>query len=78
MGVVPDLFFAMSEGKMFAQADYDRRTAERFKHITLPDSKDVLGAYDDAGYLRQYGASAYKKHIETLIKSAIAKAKEQP
>lgn len=69
--IIFDLCDTLAEAQAYAQADYERRTAERFKVVEVPQEKE-LPSYDDDefDFVTGYNCSLRELHAN------IAKATE--
>jgi hypothetical protein len=63
----------LSKAKAAAQADYERRTAERFKKVEVPDYSDMEPPYMTG--ITNYVSIGFNRCIK-LIQDAITKATE--
>jgi hypothetical protein len=74
--VTQHYYNTLDQAKASAQADYDRRTAERFRKVELPEMKPETFR---CGYeVHDVGWNKCLQSMEYAISQAIAKAKEQP
>ena len=68
------LFKDVEAAKAAAQADYEARTADRFRAIEIPKGKDLPESNSERHIGLVVGWNRYRIHLIDLINKAIAKA----